>query len=73
MFGVATRLALLLSAMATVAAVTLDPITAETRNALVAGVAAIGFVASWVMTGRVHSEAPSGHRVAVIPIGQRVS
>lgn len=73
MFGVATRLALVLSALAVLAAITLDPIGAVSRNVLVVGVAAVGFVASWIMTGRVHTARVPRHRVAVVPITHRVS
>jgi hypothetical protein len=73
MFGVATRLALLLSVAATLAVVTLDPIAEVSRNVVVAVVAAVGFVASWIMTGRARSVPVARHRVAVVPIHQRVS
>jgi hypothetical protein len=62
-----------LSAVGVVTAITLDPIGAVSRNVLVVAVAAVGFVASWIMTGRVHAERVPRHRVAVVPITHRVS
>jgi hypothetical protein len=72
MFGIATRLAIALSVLAAVAAVTLEAIGDVSPVTLVLTVAAIGFVTSWVMTGRVQQPQAIRHRVSVIPISDRV-
>jgi hypothetical protein len=73
MFGIATRLAIVLSVIAAIAAVMLDATSDVSPVMMVIVVASVGFVASWVMTGRVHQHQPIRHRVAVIPLHQRVS
>jgi hypothetical protein len=73
MFGVATRLAIVLSVIAAGAAIALDALGLVSPITLVSVVASVGFVTSWVMTGRVHHDQPIRHRVAVIPLHQRVS
>ena len=56
MFMIAIRLAALLSVFAIVAAVTLEAIGDVSRVRVVATVAVIGLVSSWVMTGRVQRQ-----------------
>ena len=53
MFGAAIRLALLLSCFAALTALGLEALGDVSRVRLVVTVALIGFVSSWVMTGRV--------------------
>jgi hypothetical protein len=72
MFGIAARLAVALSVVAAVAAITLEAIGDVSPVSLVLTVATIGFVTSWVMTGRVQQPKPIRHRVSVIPISHRV-
>ena len=52
-WGAALRLAFVVSAIAAVAAVTLSEAGEVPRGALIAAVMLVGFVASWVQTGRV--------------------
>jgi ABC-type Mn2+/Zn2+ transport system permease subunit len=65
-WSAALRLAFVVSGIAAIVAVTLSAVGDVPRGAFVAAVMVIGFVASWVQTGRVarvHHE----HRVAVSP------
>ena len=65
-WSAALRLAFVVSGIAAIVAVTLSALGDVPRGAFVAAVMVIGFVASWVQTGRVarvHQE----HRVAVAP------
>ncbi len=71
-WGAALRLAFVVSAIAAVAAVTLSEVGEVPRGALVAAVMLIGFVASWVQTGRV-ARVHQQHRVAVGPTRRSVS
>lgn len=75
MFAAAIRLAIVLSAIAGVLAVGLERAGGVSPTVLVAAVAVVGFVTSWVLTGRVTRSAsfPSAHRIAVIPLRHRVS
>ena len=66
-WSAALRLAFVVSAVAAIVAMTLSAAGDVPRGAFVAAVMVIGFVASWVQTGRVarvHHE----HRVAVVPV-----
>jgi predicted GNAT superfamily acetyltransferase len=66
-WSAALRLAFVVSALAAIVAMTLSAAGDVPRGALVAAVMVIGFVTSWVQTGRVarvHHE----HRVAVVPV-----
>ena len=65
-WSAALRLAFVVSGMAAIVAVTLSALGDVPQGAFVSAVMVIGFVASWVQTGRVarvHHE----HRVAVAP------
>jgi ABC-type Mn2+/Zn2+ transport system permease subunit len=66
-WSAALRLAFVVSGIAAIVAVTLSTIGDVPRGAFVVAVMVIGFLASWVQTGRVarvHRE----HRVAVVPL-----
>jgi hypothetical protein len=66
-WSAALRLAFVVSALAAIVAMTLSAAGDVPQGALVAAVMVVGFVASWVQTGRVarvHDE----HRVAVVPV-----
>lgn len=75
MYGAAIRLALVFSVMAAMVAITLDAVGDVSSAGLVTAVAVVGFVTSWVQTGRVWKAAPvgSGHRITVLaqrhPVG----
>jgi predicted GNAT superfamily acetyltransferase len=65
-WSAALRLAFVVSALAAIVAVTLSAAGDVPQGALVAAVMVVGFVASWIQTGRVarvHYE----HHVAVVP------
>lgn len=53
MFGVALRIAALLSTSAVLLALLLETVGDVSRPRLIVSVALIGFATSWVMTGRV--------------------
>lgn len=57
MFGAAVRLALVISAVAAVLAVTLESFGQLSTARFVSFVFAVGFVASWMVTGRVAERA----------------
>ena len=63
-WGAALRLAFVISAIAAVAAITLSEAGEVSRGALIAAVMLVGFVASWVQTGRV-ARVHGAHRVVV--------
>jgi hypothetical protein len=69
-FGAAVKLAMVLSVAAAAIALGLDAIGDVSRTGLVLAVMLVGFVASWVQTGRVRrSEAHhSAHRLTVVPL-----
>ena len=69
-FGAAVRLALVLSTMAALVTVLIDSIGDVSPTLLAGTVAAVGFIASWVLTGRTARPAPivRRHRVAVVPL-----
>ena len=71
MFGLAVMLAVALSAVAAATVVALDSIGAAPQPVLILSVIVIGFVASWVQTGRVVRSAGPGPRrpsVAAVPV-----
>ena len=74
-YGAAIRLALVFSVMAAMLAITLDAVGDVSAIGLLAAVAVVGFVTSWVQTGRVWKAVPArtGHRITVLsqrqPIG----
>ncbi len=75
-FGGAIRLAIVLSTIATFVALGLDAAGGVSRPAIVLSVIVIGFVASWIQSGRTARPTVARarhHRVAVVrvrhPIG----
>lgn len=68
------RLAAVLSAAAVLLAITLERTGEISRTALVAAVAVVGFVTSWIQSGRTCRATPPmfRHRIAVIPVRHRV-
>lgn len=73
-FGAAVRLAIVLSTVAAVLALGIDAVGNVSTTAMVTTVAVIGFVTSWVLTGRVARgvAVTPHHRVAVIRLRQPV-
>jgi hypothetical protein len=61
MFGAAMMVGSVWSALAAALVVALDSLGAAPRPALILGVILIGFVASWVQTGRVARTSGSDH------------
>lgn len=72
--GAAVRLAAVLSTVAAFLAIGIEQVGDVSATGLVATVAVVGFVSSWVLTGRVARPAPVArhHRVAVVPVRHRV-
>jgi hypothetical protein len=73
-FGAAVRLGIVLSTIATILVLGISTIADVTPSLMAATVAAVGFVTSWVLTGRVARTAPvaPSHRVSVVSLRQRV-
>ena len=73
-FGAAVRLAIVFSTVATFLVLGIDAVGDVSTSAMVATVAVVGFVTSWVLTGRVARTVPVAqhHRVAVIRLRQPV-
>jgi hypothetical protein len=73
-FEAAIRLATVLSVVAALAALTLDAVGDVSATRLTLLVAAVGFTASWVQTGRVSRAVTSRstYRVDVMPIHQSI-
>ena len=73
-FGAAVKLAVALSAVATAIALGLDAAGGVSQTALVLTVMVVGFVASWVQTGRVSRSTAhhTAHRLTVVPLRHRV-
>jgi hypothetical protein len=73
-YGATVRLALIFSAVAALAAMALKSVGDVSTARLVVAVVVIGFVASWVQTGRVARTAPhtARHRVTVMPMRQPI-
>ena len=73
-FSAAVRLAIVLSTVAAFLALGIDAVGNVSTTAMVATVAVVGFVTSWVLTGRVARAVPATphHRVAVIRLRQPV-
>lgn len=70
-FGAAIRLACVLSIIAVAAALGLEAIGEISRPAIVLTVMLVGFVASWVTTGRAARSSVQRHRhhrIAVVPV-----
>jgi len=71
MFGMAVIIAAALSAIAAAVVVALDSLGLAPQPVLVLSVIIVGFVASWVSTGRVERSAgldPRRHGVAAVPV-----
>ncbi len=73
-FGAAVRLAMLLSLAAAALTIALEASGDVSPIRLVSVVMIVGFVSSWVVTGRVarSGHAVAHHRVAVIPLRHHV-
>lgn len=67
LFGPAVKLAMALSVVAGAIALTLGTVGGASRMVLVLAVILVGFVASWVQTGRVWRSNAEPHRLAVVP------
>ena len=69
-FGAAIKLAVALSAVATAIALGIDAVGGVSQTALVLTVMVVGFVASWVQTGRVSRSTAhrAAHRLTVVPL-----
>jgi len=69
-FGAAIKLAVALSVVAGAVALGVGAVGGLSQTVLVLTVMVVGFVASWVQTGRVsRSSAPhSTHRLTVVPL-----
>jgi ABC-type Mn2+/Zn2+ transport system permease subunit len=65
-WSAALRLAFVVSGIAAIVAVTLSALGEVPQGAFVTAVMVIGFVASWIQTGRV-ARVHHTHRVAVTP------
>ncbi len=73
-FGAAIKLAVALSVVATIIALALDAIGEVSRPAVVLTVIVVGFVASWIQTGRVSRTAARrpAHRFTVVHLNHPV-
>jgi hypothetical protein len=73
-FGAAVKLAVALSVVAAAIALGLDAAGGFSQTALVLTVMVVGFVASWVQSGRVSRSTArhTAHRLTVVPLRQRV-
>lgn len=70
-YGAAVRLAIILSVIAAAVALGLDATSEISRPVIVLTVIVVGFVASWVETGRAaraSAQRHRHHRVAVVPV-----
>ena len=72
-YGAAVRLALVFSTVAAVFAVALQSIGDVSTTRLVITVALVGFVTSWVQTGRATRTAVDASRVTVMSLRQPIS
>lgn len=74
LFGAAVRLGVVLSTIAAIVTLIVSWIGDVSPAAMAGTVAAVGFVTSWVLTGRVAQPAPlrSHHRVSVVQLRQPV-
>ncbi len=73
--GAAVKLAIVLSTVAALLALGIDAVGDVSTTAMVATVAVVGFVSSWVLTGRVaRATVPVAprHRVATVRLRQPV-
>jgi hypothetical protein len=73
-FGAAVRLGFVLSTVAALLVLVIESIGDVTPAAMAATVAAVAFVTSWSLTGRVARTVPvaSRHRVSVVHLRQPV-
>jgi hypothetical protein len=69
-YAAAIKLALVLSVVAAAATLGLDAIGEVSQTALILTVIVVGFVASWIQTGRVSRSAAHrpAHRLTVVPL-----
>ncbi len=74
LFGAAVRLGVVLSTIAAVVTLIVSSIGDVSPAAMAGTVAAVGFVTSWVLTGRLAQPAHlrSQHRVSVVHLRQPV-
>lgn len=74
LFGAAVRLGVVLSTIAAVVTLIVSSIGDVSPAAMAGTVAAVGFVTSWVLTGRLAQPAQlrSQHRVSVVHLRQPV-
>jgi len=74
LFGAAVRLGIVLSTVAAFLTLFISALGDVSPAAMAGTVAAVGFVTSWVLTGRVAHPAPvrSQHRVSVVHLRQPV-
>lgn len=74
LFGAAVRLGIVLSTVAVIVTFIVSGIGDVSPAAMASTVAAVGFVTSWVLTGRLAHPAPlrSHHRVSVVHLRQPV-
>ncbi len=69
-YAAAIKLALVLSVVAAAATLGLEAIGEVSQTALLLTVIVVGFVTSWIQTGRVSRAAAHrpGHRLTVVPL-----
>ena len=72
-YGAAVRLALVFSTVAAVFAVALQSIGDVSTTRLVITVALVGFVTSWVQTGRIARTSMAGSGVTVMSLRQPIN
>lgn len=74
LFGAAVRLGVVLSTIAAIVTLIVSSIGDVSPAAMAGTVAAVGFVTSWVLTGRLAQPATlrSHHRVSVVHLRQPV-
>ena len=74
LFGAAVRLGIVLSTVAAIVTLIVSGLGDVSPAAMAGTVAAVTFVTSWVLTGRVAHHAPvrSQHRVSVVHLRQPV-
>lgn len=72
-YGAAVRLALIFSTVAALVAVALQSIGDVSTTRLVITVALVGFITSWVQTGRITRTSPTASAVTVMSLRQPIS
>ena len=71
-FTAALRLAAAFSVLAAIVTMVLETVGSVSPVAWVATVAVVGFTTSWVVSGRRDAAPMATHRIAVIPLRQRI-